>query len=640
MPAIVFIFSRVGCDAAVRQVLSSSIRLTSAAEQAEIIAIAERHVAGLSAADLRALDYAQFLDALTRGVAAHHAGMLPAFKECVEETFVRGLTKVVFATETLALGINMPARSVVLEKLVKYNGETHADITPGEFTQLTGRAGRRGIDVEGHAVVLWQPGLDPRAVAGLASRRTYPLRSSFAPTYNMAVNLVGRVGKDQARTLLEQSFAQFQSDRSVVGVARTLARNAEAIADHWAAAACDRGDFESYARLRAEIGALESRAARERSVDRRAEALQRLLRLSPGRHRPGAGRQELRLGGRDRSGHPGGRSRQSPAAGADGGAARPPAVARRLPDAAAGRGTDAHPEALPRPGTGVAAESRCGAAVPAGRDRSRSDPEPRGEDEGEVAEEIARAAGPAGRHPCHACPDRESHARRAEKALIVERENERAQERVSSRTNTIANHFDKICLVLTSLGYLGGDDGDKVTDAGRMLGRIYAELDLVAAECIRAGVFVALTAPQLAAVLAALVYESRRSDEGVRTPRMPDAETEAVLTQIRRIQREVSLVERDARLPRGPEPDIGFSSAAFAWAAGRPLAEVLADAQLTAGDFVRWVRQVLDFAGQVADAAGPGPLRKMAREVVDSMRRGVVAYAPEDELGDDLDVEA
>ena len=164
---------------------------------------------------------------------------------------MRGLTKVVFATETLALGINMPARSVVLEKLVKYNGETHADITPGEYTQLTGRAGRRGIDVEGHAVVLWQPGLDPRAVAGLASRRTYPLKSSFAPTYNMAVNLVGAVGRTRARALLEQSFAQFQSDRSVVGLARTLARNAEAVTAEWAAAACDRGDFEAYARRRA-----------------------------------------------------------------------------------------------------------------------------------------------------------------------------------------------------------------------------------------------------------------------------------------------------------------------------------------------------------------------------------------------------
>ena len=119
--------------------------------------------------------------------------MLPTFKEVVEELFVRGLVKAVFATETLALGINMPARSVVLERLVKWNGETHADVTPGEYTQLTGRAGRRGIDVEGHAVVLWQPGLDPESLAGLACTRTYPLRSSFRPSYNMAVNLVGPV---------------------------------------------------------------------------------------------------------------------------------------------------------------------------------------------------------------------------------------------------------------------------------------------------------------------------------------------------------------------------------------------------------------------------------------------------------------
>ena len=152
--------------------------------------------------------------------------MLPAFKEVVEELFVRGLVKAVFATETLALGINMPARCVVLERLVKFNGEAHVDLTPGEYTQLTGRAGRRGIDVEGHAVVVWSPEVDPRHVAGLASTRTYPLRSSFRPSYNMAVNLVGSVGAAQPRELLESSFAQFQADRSVVGLARQVQRNA------------------------------------------------------------------------------------------------------------------------------------------------------------------------------------------------------------------------------------------------------------------------------------------------------------------------------------------------------------------------------------------------------------------------------
>ena len=182
LPAIVFVFSRQGCEGAVRQLLGSRVSLTSPSERQALLEIAERHTLNLSQEDRHAVGWDWFLDALQRGVAPHHAGLLPSFKAIVEEAFTRGLLKVVYATETLALGINMPARTVVIEKLVKYNGETHADLTPGEFTQLTGRAGRRGIDVEGHAVVTWQAGMDPRAVANLASTRTYPLRSSFAPT--------------------------------------------------------------------------------------------------------------------------------------------------------------------------------------------------------------------------------------------------------------------------------------------------------------------------------------------------------------------------------------------------------------------------------------------------------------------------
>jgi len=192
LPAIVFVFSRAGCDAAVEQLRSANVRLTTPAEREQIRDYVEERCFVIPDEDLHVLGYHDWLSALENGVAAHHAGVLPTLKEVVEELFTRGLVKVVYATETLALGINMPARSVVLERLVKWNGETHADITPGEYTQLTGRAGRRGIDVEGHAVVLWQGGLDPGAVAGLASTRTYPLRSSFRPSYGMAVNLVRR----------------------------------------------------------------------------------------------------------------------------------------------------------------------------------------------------------------------------------------------------------------------------------------------------------------------------------------------------------------------------------------------------------------------------------------------------------------
>jgi ATP-dependent RNA helicase HelY len=640
LPAIVFIFSRIGCDAAVRQLLSSGIELTDIDEQREISSLLVRHVGGLSDTDLRALDYDRFSEALSRGISAHHAGMLPAFKECVEEAFVRGLVKVVFATETLALGINMPARSVVLEKLVKYNGETHADITPGEYTQLTGRAGRRGIDVEGHAVVLWQPGLDPRAVAGLASRRTYPLTSSFAPTYNMAVNLVASVGRERARVLLEQSFAQFQSDRSIVGIARAAAKNTKVIEDAWHEAACDRGDFVAYARLRGRVAELEATAARERRADRRAESLQSLLHLKPG--------DILRVPSGRRSGwavviDPGTRAEtETP---------RPLVMTedrhvRRLsiadfptPPAVAGRmkiGKHFNPkEAASRRNLGAAFRSKlaeidqdtAGAALTPGLDSS-------------TTAQIDALRTELRHHPCHRCPDRDNHARSAERALRLERETERLQARMATRTNTIANHFDKICLVLESLGYLTGDGGSQVSDSGRMLARIYAELDLVAAECIRAGVLDDLSPPQLAAVLAALVFEGRRGDEGPRKPRLPDARTNEAMSEVRRIWREVSLVERDARLDRGPEPDVGFSEVAYGWASGRSLAAVLQGSDLTAGDFVRWVRQVTDFAGQIADAAGPGrPLRDTARAVVTSMRRGVVTYAPEidSDEGDDID---
>ena len=637
LPAIVFIFSRVGCDAAVRRLLESGVRLTTTAEQQQIAAIIERHVAGLSDGDLQALDYDLFAEALGRGVAAHHAGMLPTFKECVEEAFVRGLIKVVFATETLALGINMPARSVVLEKLVKFDGETHADVTPGEYTQLTGRAGRRGIDVEGHAVVLWQPGLDPRAVAGLASRRTYPLKSSFSPTYNMAVNLVATVGRDRARTLLEQSFAQFQSDRSVVGAARSLARNEEAITAYWSAAACELGDFAEYARLRAEIADLEASAARERRSDHRAEALQTLSILKPG--------DIIRV--------PSGKSQGwaviiDPGVRHDHQAPRPLVLTeerhvRRLsltdfptPPLVAGRvkiGKHFNPkDAASRRNLAAALRSRLSEIDLDSKRRRQASFDP------EIQAQIEQRRAALQRHPCHGCPDRDTHARWAERAQRLERESARLQARMNSRSNTIANHFDKICLVLESLGYLTGHGGREVSEHGKMLARIYAELDLVTAECIRAGVFDGMTHPQLAAVLASLVFEARRADEAGRRPRMPDARTNAVMIEVRRIWHEISLVERDARLERGPEPDIGFSEAAYGWAAGRTLSAVLHGSNLTAGDFVRWVRQVADFASQVADAAGPGELHETARMLVRSLRRGVVTYAPEMDAdeGDDL----
>ena len=249
LPAIYFIFSRQGCDDAVATCLREGIRLTSPEERKTIRAIADNHVDHLSDADLAVLKYGQFLAGLENGVAAHHAGLVPPFKEAVEHCFERGLVKAVFATETLSLGINMPARSVVIEKLSKFTGERHEFLTPGEYTQLTGRAGRRGIDEVGYAVVLWSPFVPFDQVAGLASKRTYALTSSFRPTYNMACNLVRRCAPEEAHHLLNLSFAQFRSDADVVRLEAQLERVQTLLAEARAEAECDRGDLREYRAL-------------------------------------------------------------------------------------------------------------------------------------------------------------------------------------------------------------------------------------------------------------------------------------------------------------------------------------------------------------------------------------------------------
>jgi ATP-dependent RNA helicase HelY len=622
LPAIVFIFSRVGCDAAVEQCLRSGIRLTTPEESAEILAFVEDSCADLPDQDRAVLGYHDFLDGLTRGLAAHHAGMLPAFKQCVEQLFQRGLCKAVFATETLALGINMPARTVVLEKLSKWNGETHADITPGEYTQLTGRAGRRGLDVEGHAVVLWQPGINPSEVAGLASTRTYPLRSSFRPSYNMAVNLVHQVGRERARELLEMSFAQFQADKAVVGLARQLAKSQEALQGYAEASTCDRGDFLEYAGLRQRVSELEKDAARARRADRRDEVIASLAQLHRGDviQVPGgkfAGYAVVL----DRGTSPDGPRPQILTAERQ--ARRLSVVDFPAPVTALSR------LRIPRQFNPRNPQMRRDlASTLRNLTHDLAAPPPvRGRDEARASladPEIEGLRQRLREHPCHDCPDREDHARWADRWFKLDRDARTLQRRVEQRTNTVARQFDRVCDVLETLGYLADDD---VTDLGRPLRQIYSELDLVVAEAVRLGVLDGLGPAGLAAALSTLVYEARRPDD-VTTSRVPGGDIERAIDELERLWRELSEVEREHRLDFLRRPDAGLAWAAYRWAEGDDLGEVLDESDLTAGDFVRWIKQLIDLAGQVADAAGAGPLRKSAREVVRLIRRGVVAVAP------------
>jgi ATP-dependent RNA helicase HelY len=224
LPAIVFIFSRSACDDAVDQCVRDGIRLIKPEQRAEVRRICEEATDGISDEELRALDYGPWSAALETGVAAHHAGMVPAFREATEACFSAGLLRVVYATETLALGINMPARTVVIERLTKMREHGRSALTSGEYAQLCGRAGRRGLDDLGHAVVSWSPALHISELANLATSRAPDLRSSFRPTYNMAVNLVRRFPVRRVNELLDKSFAQFQDVRRLDALSARLGR--------------------------------------------------------------------------------------------------------------------------------------------------------------------------------------------------------------------------------------------------------------------------------------------------------------------------------------------------------------------------------------------------------------------------------
>ena len=512
LPAITFIFSRIGCDSAVKQCLQAGLRLTSPTEREEIKRTALRYTQNIAEEDLPVLGFNEWLTALERGIAAHHAGLLPSFKGAVEDLFQRGLVKAVFATETLALGINMPARTVVLEKLVKFNGEAHVPVTPGEYTQLTGRAGRRGIDIEGNAVIQWSPTVDSAAAAGLASTRTYPLRSSFSPSYNMSINLIAQFGKERARHSLESSFAQFQADRAVVGLARQIRKNETAIEELMRDAKCHLGDFAEYARLRRSIKEV-----------------------------------EVLLSRRDQ--------------------------------------------------------------------RKTFDNRQRGHLEGELAD-LRKAMK---NHASHGCAQREDHARLAERAGRLTRENEGLNTRVENRTHVIAKTFDQICRVLTHLQYI---EGEKPTQQGKILTKIYAESDLLLTESIRRGLLNELNATELLSVVSCMIFESR-SAENV-APKLPSAKVSTTITEINSLWAVLEEIESEFGVQTQREPDPGFCFIAYRWASGNSLTSVLKGSDLSVGDFVRATKQLIDLLNQIAGASEQ--LRPNCKEAVKRIDRGVVAY--------------
>lgn len=637
LPAITFVFSRAGCDAAVQQCLRSPLQLTTQEERAQIAEVIEHRCGDLADADLGVLGYYEWREGLLRGLAAHHAGMLPVFRHTVEELFTAGLVRAVFATETLALGINMPARTVVLERLVKFNGEQHVPLTPGEYTQLTGRAGRRGIDVEGHAVVLWNPTeetTEPSAVAGLASTRTFPLRSSFAPSYNMTINLVQQMGPEQAHRLLEQSFAQYQADRSVVGLVRGIERGTAMLEEIAGELGGPKAPILEYARMRARISEMERAQSRASRLQRRQAASDALAALRRGdiiniTHGRRGGLAVVLESARDSSDPRPLVLTENRWAGristADYSGASAPVGSMSLPKRVEHR--------QPRVRRDLASALRSAAAgltVPARRRGGR------GDSDGEFHDpELASLREQLRCHPSHNTPGLEAQVRQAERYLRIERDNAQLEKKVAAATNSLARTFDRIVGLLTERGFIEGRDGDpRVTDDGRLLARIYSESDLLVAECLRTGAWSGLKPAELAAVVSTVLYETR-GGEGPGAGFAADAPTQQVrqaLQQTSRLSMALRADEQTHRIAPSREPDDGFVNVIYRWARTGDLAAALAAADpagtgspLLAGDFVRWCRQALDLLDQVRNAAPDAELRATAKRAINDIRRGVVA---------------
>jgi len=584
-PLIFFIFSRAGCDDAARQLREAGLTFTDDEQQQQIRAILDHNLSRIDPADLASLQLDEWADGVVRGIASHHAGLVPAAKEAVESAFAQGLITVVFATETLALGINMPARTVVIENLSKFNGETHEILTPLEYTQLVGRAGRRGKDDVGHAVTAWSQYVDFSQVTELAASSKFPLRSAFKSTYNMAANLVRRLSEPEAHGIIGRSFAQFQLDGEAVRLEQDLTDLAAERNEQVAASECELGDVVEYRQW------LDQRDKPQLvSLDEIAAVM---AEVSPGDvlASPDFGHvvvvstaSRKRRGPRVRVVHGNGYSDQITA------------------------------EALGSIPTTVATVDLPQPFVP-------RDPE----FQSQVAEAlIALGLGDSGTdgpaHPVAGCPDVNEHLAALDKIGRIERQQARVRTRLEGRQGRLIAEFEKVLHVLERRGYV---DGWRLTETGAMLASVYHESDLLLTESILQGLFDGLDEGEVAALASCFTYE-HRSKTPPPPPTYPTraveraAETvESLAVELRRQEKAILGTERTG------ETQGGFANAAHHWSTGGGLDYVLDDFS-SAGEFVRNVKQLVDLLRQIDKSVADETLSARARSAAEALNRGVV----------------
>jgi ATP-dependent RNA helicase HelY len=594
LPAIIFIFSRKGCEEAVRSCVDQGVSFLDGRQQHLVEAIAEQHCSGLSAEDLALLGYHEWLEGLQCGVAAHHAGMVAPFKEAVEDCFTAGLLKTVFATETLALGVNLPARSVVIEQISRFRGEGHVALTASEYAQLTGRAGRRGIDSVGHAYTLWSPYESYQQIAELAANKDFELESSFRPTYNMAVNLMAQKNREDAIGLLQLSFAQFRSNRRVAGWMRKVEK----------------------AREKLRVTESELKANRQtrpnESVQNTIDSGQlnkALKKIKPGslvtHNRQSGQRLLLVIGTSTRR---------------DGTTRLRVVTTRGKTLLVTSSDFEELPEvldqvALPKPFAPNRREFQRAASNAMKRHISEKEiPQPNPNSKTNRAS-IGKSEA----------------QRKATNARIDIRVLEK---QIRTADGGLGRTLDLIIEVLEKFDCV---EGWSLKPAGQRLQRVFNELDLLIVLCIEHGYFDGLDPSSLAGLVSLFTYEHRSRVEPP-SPWYPSTMLRTRAKNIDGLWSKLRVEESKRGLSVSRQPDPTLFSAVHGWAAGHSLDEVLDEDFLVAGDFVRHIKQAVDLLSQIAEVTPNSDTARTARRSISALDRGVVAIATR--LGDNEPPEA
>jgi len=587
LPTIFFIFSRAGCDDALLECFNSHVTLTDKNEREQIRRICDEHLGELSNEEFDALEYDIVTHTMERGFAPHHAGLIPPLREAVEEAFIKGLIKVVFATETLAVGVNMPAKSVVIEKLTKFNGEGHDILTPGEFTQLTGRAGRRGIDVAGHAIVEWNRFVDFEQAASLASTRSYALKSSFHPTYNMATNLISAYSPSHARHILNLSFAQFQADDAVVALERNLESRQNRMNNI-------RKEFRQTDK---QFAALVHKRTRylddNKSTDKAGESGDYFIRtLHAGDVLDGFKHLE-------------------PCVVIMKGSPRGNQYASVI---------DTHGRNHKLTGDQIDSGVKVVANIElTSKSSSRSK-------HFRVSTSIAlkKALGNSQVQVKNA-KKKSTKSAAAQTELLDEyiscqKELKRLTKRVQSRGQSLARQFERLLALLSEYEYV---QEWELLEKGKVLSRINSEADIVICELITSGQLVKLSAPELAALLAAFVFEGR-GDNSNRFDSFPTKELERLCVASEKFLEKFNKDEREAGIKESRGLDYSMMHGTYLWAKGKSLDEILGNQDITGGDFVRVIKSIVDLVRQIENATEDEALGSLCRSTNKACYRDIV----------------